>query len=49
VARLHPACFDQARVVCQIEAGVPRVVLQTALGGERILPELQYDPLPRIC
>ena len=25
------------------------VVLQTGLGGERLLPELEDDPLPRIC
>ncbi len=27
----------------------PYVVLQTALGGQRILEELEDDPLPRIC
>jgi hydrogenase expression/formation protein HypE len=27
----------------------PRVVLETALGGERCLEELEEDPLPRIC
>lgn len=27
----------------------PHVVLQTGLGGERILEELEDDPLPRIC
>jgi hydrogenase expression/formation protein HypE len=26
-----------------------RVVLETELGGERILEELEDDPLPRIC
>jgi hydrogenase maturation factor len=25
------------------------VVMQTALGGERMLDELEDDPLPRIC
>lgn len=25
------------------------VVLETTLGGERLLPELEEDPLPRIC
>jgi len=25
------------------------VLLQTVLGGERILEELEDDPLPRIC
>lgn len=27
----------------------PRVVLETELGGERLLEELEDDPLPRIC
>ncbi len=27
----------------------PAVVLATAIGGERLLPELADDPLPRIC
>ncbi len=27
----------------------PHVVLQTSLGGQRILEELEDDPLPRIC
>jgi hydrogenase expression/formation protein HypE len=26
-----------------------RVVLETALGGERFIEELEDDPLPRIC
>ncbi len=30
-------------------AGHARVVLHTTLGGERILEELEDDPLPRIC
>ena len=30
-------------------AGHARVVLHTVLGGERILEELEDDPLPRIC
>ncbi len=27
----------------------PHIVLQTELGGERVLDELEDDPLPRIC
>ncbi len=27
----------------------PMVVLRTAVGGERVLEELEHDPLPRIC
>ena len=30
-------------------AGHAHVVLQTELGGERLLGELEDDPLPRIC
>jgi hydrogenase expression/formation protein HypE len=29
--------------------GRAHVVLETALGGERVLEELEDDPLPRIC
>lgn len=32
-----------------IEAEPPRVVLETDIGGERLLEELEDDPLPRIC
>ena len=32
-----------------ITVGGPHVVLATPLGGERILEELEDDPLPRIC
>jgi len=39
----------RAAIVGQIEAGRAGVVLRTALGGERILDELEDDPLPRIC
>jgi len=39
----------EAAMIGRIEAGRARVVLRTALGGERILEELEEDPLPRIC
>ena len=29
--------------------GHPRAILNTALGGERLIDELEDDPLPRIC
>jgi hydrogenase expression/formation protein HypE len=32
-----------------VETGPARVVLETELGGERFLEELEDDPLPRIC
>ena len=40
---------SDAAVIGKIDAGLKTVVLQTALGGERILEELEDDPLPRIC
>ncbi len=39
---------DAARIG-RIVAGAKRVVLETSLGGERFLDELEDDPLPRIC
>jgi hydrogenase expression/formation protein HypE len=33
----------------RIDAGAKRVILETELGGERFLEELEDDPLPRIC
>ena len=33
----------------RIDASLSQVVLETDLGGERILEELEDDPLPRIC
>jgi hydrogenase expression/formation protein HypE len=32
-----------------LEAGRSQVVLETELGGKRVLDELEDDPLPRIC
>jgi len=39
----------KARIIGEIRAGDARVVLETELGGERFLEELEDDPLPRIC
>jgi len=39
---------DAARIGT-IVADSKRVVLETSLGGERFLEELEDDPLPRIC
>ncbi len=39
----------EARIIGRIEAGSSRVILQTSLGGRRVLDELEDDPLPRIC
>jgi hydrogenase expression/formation protein HypE len=49
VAALQQRGFPDARMIGLIEPGPSRVILQTRLGGERILPELEDDPLPRIC
>lgn len=38
-----------AAIIGQVLAGKPRVVIQTPLGGMRILEELEDEPLPRIC
>jgi hydrogenase expression/formation protein HypE len=39
----------QAAIIGQITEDSPQVILQTELGGARILEELEDDPLPRIC
>jgi len=38
-----------AAIIGRIDASLAQVVLETDLGGERILEELEDDPLPRIC
>jgi len=40
---------EQAAIIGRISAKDNNVVLETSLGGERILDELEDDPLPRIC
>ena len=39
----------EAARIGRIVAGETRVILETPLGGERFLEELEDDPLPRIC
>ena len=46
--RALPAGRDAARIG-RIVADEKRVILETSLGGERFLEELEDDPLPRIC
>ncbi|MFW2403511.1 MAG: hydrogenase expression/formation protein HypE [Gammaproteobacteria bacterium] len=38
-----------AAVIGELTDAEPRVVLETTIGGERYLEELEDDPLPRIC
>jgi hydrogenase expression/formation protein HypE len=38
-----------AAIIGHIKEGRAHVVLETELGGERMLEELEDDPLPRIC
>lgn len=38
-----------ASIIGRIEVGGGRVILETGLGGRRVLDELEDDPLPRIC
>ena len=47
--RLHGLGYADAAIIGTIKSGRSQVVLETELGGERILAELEDDPLPRIC
>jgi hydrogenase expression/formation protein HypE len=38
-----------AAIIGNVDSGLSQVILQTSLGGERFLEELEDDPLPRIC
>ena len=40
---------EGAAIIGSIEEGAPRTVLETELAGERMLDDLEEDPLPRIC
>ena len=40
---------QDASIIGEIREGNGYVILQTELGGERFLEELEDDPLPRIC
>lgn len=41
---------EQAAIIGDVaEAGSADVVVQTGIGGERLLEQLEDDPLPRIC
>jgi hydrogenase expression/formation protein HypE len=38
-----------AAIIGMIDASASRVLIKTEIGGERMLEELEDDPLPRIC
>jgi hydrogenase expression/formation protein HypE len=40
---------QNATLIGHVESGKARVVMETELGGMRLLDELEDDPLPRIC
>lgn len=46
--RTLPGGADAAMIGAMIE-GPAQVILETEIGGERVLEELEDDPLPRIC
>jgi len=39
----------EAEIIGTIDSEIDHVIMQTEIGGERILDELEDDPLPRIC
>ena len=40
---------EAAAIIGRLNESGSQVVLQTEIGGERLLDELEDDPLPRIC
>ena len=40
---------EEAAIIGHIDIDSPYVVMETEVGGERIIDELEDDPLPRIC
>ena len=36
-------------VIGRVQERPARVLLETSIGGERVIEELEDDPLPRIC
>jgi hydrogenase expression/formation protein HypE len=41
--------YSDAAIIGTVKSGGAQVILETDLGGMRILAELEDDPLPRIC
>ncbi|MCM2312762.1 MAG: hydrogenase expression/formation protein HypE, partial [Steroidobacteraceae bacterium] len=48
VMRALPAGRDAA-IIGRLQEQPARLILETSIGGERVLEELEDDPLPRIC
>jgi hydrogenase expression/formation protein HypE len=48
VMRALPSGRDAA-IIGEVRPEPRRVVLRTTIGGERVIEELEDDPLPRIC
>jgi hydrogenase expression/formation protein HypE len=38
-----------AAIIGKVDSSIQHVLMETEIGGERILEELEDDPLPRIC
>ena len=49
IKSLYVAGYLDAAIIGRIEVGYAHALIETVLGGERILQELEEDPLPRIC
>jgi hydrogenase expression/formation protein HypE len=49
IQNLHNSGYLDAAIIGRIETGYAHALIETELGGERILQELEEDPLPRIC
>ncbi|MDE2148463.1 MAG: hydrogenase expression/formation protein HypE [Gammaproteobacteria bacterium] len=43
------AIAPRAALIGEMTDTTPQVILETAFGGQRVLDELEDDPLPRIC
>jgi hydrogenase expression/formation protein HypE len=47
--RAHPLGREASRIGTVVEDRQARVILETAIGGSRVVDMLSGDPLPRIC
>lgn len=46
---MSEAVVNAEAEIGRLNGSVSQVILQTEIGGERLLEELEDDPLPRIC